>query len=110
MPKYIHAHICSQAIKALIVSLLITFLSAVFSLPALSYLPLSPWPFILDQASERTDKEKQGRGRERAATRGHGKVEGTRRSGERATLSAMIRAHTGAIVWWGFFFFAAGAP
>lgn len=46
MPKYIHAHRSSQPIKALIVSPPYHFPLCCFSPPALSYLPLSPLPFI----------------------------------------------------------------
>lgn len=85
MPKCIHVHSSSHAIKAFIVCLLITFLSAVFPLPALSYLPLSALPFISGEASkhERQRDEEQQQG-------GHEKREETRRNGEQAALSEMI--------------------
>lgn len=99
-------HTATHALKALIVSLLITVLSAV-SLPALSYLPSSPLPFISGEASEHHRQREHRRRKEGAATRGHEKRE--RRWGEMERRVSLLiwdnthtrmRLHTGSIVLW----------
>ena len=66
MPNYIHAHSSSHAIKALIVSLLITFLSAVFP-----FLHSLTCPYLLSLSSqERGLQAPQTKGAEEEEERG----------------------------------------